>query len=190
MLESTTASYTLAASTYTSFTLESQKKIKMTFTFSGAISLFLQTQSSSNEMAGIVNYLDRSVQGKHVFTGSGELTLEYSEEGSNILIGVINNSGGNVNLSIFFETIEEENVVLIIVIVIGSILLLIILITLVYIIRKILRLRRNTIVIPAESVLVDRQREKRQFSSAELDFFFPPVPFGLILQHSQEGEKR
>ena len=80
--------------------------------------------------------------------------------------------------------------VLIIVIVIGSILLLIILITLVYIIRKILRLRRNTIVIPAESVLVDRQREKRQFSSAELDFFFPPVPFCLILQHNREGEKR
>jgi len=107
VLESTTASYALAASTYTSFTLESQKKIKITCTFNGAISLFLQTQSSPNEMAGIVNYLDRSVQGKHVFTGAGELTLEYSEEGSKIIIGAINGSGGNVNLSIFFETIEE-----------------------------------------------------------------------------------
>jgi len=81
-------------------------------------------------------------------------------------------------------------VVLIIVIVIGSILLLVILITLVYIIRKILRLRRNILVIPAEGALVERQREKRQFSSAELAFFFPPVPFGLILQLSREGEKR
>lgn len=80
--------------------------------------------------------------------------------------------------------------VLIIVIVIGSILLLIILITLVYIIRKILRLRRNIIVVPAESVMVDRQREKRQFTAAELDLFFPAVPFGLILQHGREGEKR
>lgn len=56
-------------------------------------------------MAGIVNYLDRTIQGKHIFTGSGELTLEYSEEGSNILIGVINNSGVNVSFSIFFEVI-------------------------------------------------------------------------------------
>lgn len=79
---------------------------------------------------------------------------------------------------------------LIIVIVIGSILLLIILIALVYIIRKILRLRQNIIVIPVESVLVERQREKRQFTLAELDLFFPPVPFGLILQHSRDSEKR
>jgi type II secretory pathway pseudopilin PulG len=49
--------------------------------------------------------------------------------------------------------------VLIIVIVIGSLLLLIILITLVYIIRKIIRQRHN--VIPAESVLMERQRERK-----------------------------
>lgn len=72
--------------------------------------------------------------------------------------------------------------VLIIVIVIGSLLLVTILITLVYIVRKLLRLRQNVSVIPAASIFAGRGREKKEFTQVELDFYFPPVPFGLLLQ--------
>ncbi len=88
----------LQAQSYTHFLLLAQKEITLTLTYDDDIRVYVQSQQSSNDLAGIVNYFTCKI----ISSGTSS-SIDINGGGKNILVGIINPNNSAVLFSLTFK---------------------------------------------------------------------------------------